>query len=76
MGDVGSMADNNRLLRQRSRYVTSVLGNSDRRAMAAELRAPNNLRQLNPTVAIVPGHDAPAIEELARQRLLVRGFHF
>ena len=74
MGDVSSMADNVRLLRQRSRYVTSVLGNSDRAPVADELLAIRQAAQRDPDLVLVPGHDAAAIDALVRRKLLVPGF--
>lgn len=76
MGDVASMADNVSLLRQRSRYVTRVLGDSKRAPVADELLAIRDAVQRNPALILVPGHDAAAINVLIRRGLLELGFRF
>jgi len=76
MGDAASMADNVRLERIRSRYVTSYRGlhHDDRRAVMLETMALHDAQAADPALALVPGHDGAAIGDLIRAGLLVRGF--
>lgn len=76
MGDTASLADNVRLGRIRSHYVTDKIGNDDRRAVFLQTAALQKLSQDAPDVALVPGHDAIATSELEKQGLLSRGFTF
>jgi len=74
MGDVASLADNVRLRHQRSRYVTRFISGDDRAAIAAQLRAIEDLHHQVPGLILVPGHDGPTIAALIGQGALVAGF--
>ncbi len=75
MGDTASLLDNVRLIRPRSRYVmTSGAHGDDRDAVFRQTIALNRLLQTVPRFALVPGHDAATIDEMAKSGLMVRGF--
>lgn len=74
MGDVASMADNVRIGRQRSRYVTSFVSGGDRAAVGAQVSAIAELSSRHTELVLVPGHDAVAIGQLVRKGLLTAGF--
>ena len=74
MGDVASHADNVRLGRIRSRYVTNWRGADDRRAVMLQVQALGRLARGHPEVALVPGHDAEALADLTRRGVIERGF--
>jgi glyoxylase-like metal-dependent hydrolase (beta-lactamase superfamily II) len=74
MGDTASAADNVRLEHIRSRLVTDFISHDDRPAVLLQTRALHQLAIAGPAVALVPGHDGPAIEALERRGLLTRGF--
>lgn len=73
-GDLASMIDNVRLLRQRSRYVTTFRSRDDRPAVAAQLAALRRASLADPALTLVPGHDAGEIERLVGSGLLERRF--
>jgi glyoxylase-like metal-dependent hydrolase (beta-lactamase superfamily II) len=74
MGDVASLADNVLLQHQRSRYVTRFISGDDRAAVAAQLRAIDDLHRQAPAMVLVPGHDGPTIAALIGQGALTAGF--
>ena len=74
MGEVASNADNIRLMRIRSHLVTDFMTHDDRTAVFLETKALHQLSLDEPTIALVPGHDASAIGEFESQGLLKRGF--
>lgn len=76
MGDAASNLDNVKLQRIRSRYVTSYYGGhqDDRRALMLQTMALHRLLAANPTIILVPGHDAAAIDDYQRRGLMSHGF--
>jgi glyoxylase-like metal-dependent hydrolase (beta-lactamase superfamily II) len=74
MGDVASSADNVRLQRIRSRLVTDFMTHDDRRAVMLQTMALHRLAEVEPRIALVPGHDAVATAAFERSGLLVPGF--
>lgn len=74
LGDAASMLDNVRLRRQRSRLVTNYYSRDDRRAVARQLNALNDLTKAEPEVMLIPGHDGTAIQSLVDRGALERGF--
>lgn len=74
MGDTASLADNIRLGRIRSHYVTDRLGNDDRRAVLLQTAALRGVLQDYPQILLVPGHDEVETLALVADGHLVRGF--
>lgn len=76
MGDVASNADNVRLMRVRSHFVTDFISHDDRTAVLLETKALHQLSVDQPRIVLVPGHDAAAIAALEQRGLLAHGFRF
>ncbi|MEZ5997265.1 MAG: MBL fold metallo-hydrolase [Hyphomonas sp.] len=74
MGDTASMADNVRLGRIRSHYVTDRIGKDDRHAVFLQTAALQRLAGEAPDLVLVPGHDAEATADLEARGLLQPGF--
>ena len=74
MGDTASMADNVRLGRIRSHYVTDRIGKDDRHAVFLQTAALQRLAAEDPGLVLVPGHDASATAAFEAQGLLQPGF--
>jgi hypothetical protein len=74
MGDSASHADNVRLSKVRSHYVTDWRGSDDRNAVLLQTKALHQLLIEQPQIVLVPGHDGEAIAQFEKQGLLVRGF--
>lgn len=74
MGDTASIADNVRLGRIRSHYVTDKIGKDDRRAVFLQTAALENIARDAPDLVLVPGHDAEAIADFEARGLLQPGF--
>ena len=74
MGDTASNADNVRLMRMRSRFVTDLKGSDDRNAVLLQLKTLHQLSLDQPQIALISGHDAIATAEFEQRGLLVRGF--
>ena len=74
MGDTASHADNVRLMRMRSHFVTDLKGSDDRHAVLLQLKTLHQLSLDQPQIALIPGHDAIATAEFEQRGLLVRGF--
>ena len=74
MGDTASLADNVRLGRIRSHYVTDRIGKDDRHAVFLQTAALKRLANADPDLVLVPGHDAEATRNLEVRDLLTRGF--
>lgn len=77
MGDTASLADNVRLERLRSRYVTDWYHGGpgdDRDAVMAQTIALHDLAAANPRLTLVPGHDGAAMAALIKAALLVEHF--
>ena len=73
LGDVAWHLRNIETTRERARLVTLLLG-EDRDTVLSELVALNALKQKEPQVHQVPGHDPSAVAALEKAGLLVRGF--
>jgi glyoxylase-like metal-dependent hydrolase (beta-lactamase superfamily II) len=74
MGDTASSADNVRLQRIRSRLVTDFMTYDDRHAVMLQTQALGRLQRAVPKLALVPGHDAEAINGFVKRGLLTAGF--
>ena len=73
LGDVAWHLRNIEVVRERARLVTLMLG-EDRDAVLSQLAALNALKQKEPQIHLVPGHDPNAVAELEKAGLLVKGF--
>jgi glyoxylase-like metal-dependent hydrolase (beta-lactamase superfamily II) len=74
IGDVAWHFRNIELQRERARLMTMLFLKEDRTAVFGQLAALKKLREQQPAVHIVPGHDGPVIEALVADGLLKRGF--
>jgi glyoxylase-like metal-dependent hydrolase (beta-lactamase superfamily II) len=74
IGDVAWHLRNVELQRERARLVTMVFLKEDRTAVFGQLKALKGVRDAQPAVHIVPGHDGPVIEALVAAGVLKRGF--
>jgi glyoxylase-like metal-dependent hydrolase (beta-lactamase superfamily II) len=74
LGDVAWHMRNVDLVRERARLVTLVMLREDRDAVLSELAALNELKQKEPQIHLVPGHDPNAVAELENADLMVKGF--
>jgi glyoxylase-like metal-dependent hydrolase (beta-lactamase superfamily II) len=73
LGDVAWHQRNIDIVRERARLVTLMLG-EDRDAVLSQLAALNALKQKEPQIHLVPGHDPNAIAQLEKAGLLIKGF--
>lgn len=73
LGDVSWRTRNIEHVRERPLFMTLLIG-EDRGAVIAQFQALHALRQAEPAVALVPGHDAVAVEALTAAGLLQPGF--
>jgi glyoxylase-like metal-dependent hydrolase (beta-lactamase superfamily II) len=62
------------LQRERARLMTMLFIREDRTAVFGELAALGRLREAQPAIHIVPGHDGPVIDSLVAAGVLKRGF--
>lgn len=74
VGDVASRIENVDEVAPRSRLVSQYLLNEDRPAIGAQLRALNALRQAEPAIRFIPGHDAPSLSAAIRAGWLQKNF--
>lgn len=74
IGDVAWHFRNIELQRERARLMTMVFLQEDRTAVFGQLAALKQLRDSQPDVHIVPGHDGPVIDSLISGGILKRGF--
>lgn len=74
IGDVAWKLRNIELLRQRARLVTWLFLGEDRGAVFGQLAALRALREAEPGLAIVPGHDGEVVDRLVREGTLRGGF--
>ncbi len=74
IGDVAWHLRNIDLVRERARLVTQFMIKEDRVAVLAQLQELARLRQAEPRIAIVPGHDGEAVASLESAGTLVKGF--
>ncbi len=73
LGDVAWSAENVDRVRERPRGITAVM-KEDRRAVLQQLAALKALKDSEPKLAQVPGHDIAAVEALLAQGLLKAQF--
>lgn len=73
LGDVSWRTRNIERVRERPLFMTLLIG-EDRGAVLAQFQALRDLQQAEPALALVPGHDGPAVEALARAGVLLPGF--
>lgn len=74
IGDVAWHFRNIELQRERARLMTILLLKEDRTAVFGQLAALKRLRETQPAVHIVPGHDGPVIDALVAAGILKRQF--
>ena len=75
MGDTASSLDNVRLLSPRSRYVMMTGGHGDERdAVFMQTIALKRLSKAVPSLTLVPGHDAVALQAIENAGLMKHGF--
>jgi glyoxylase-like metal-dependent hydrolase (beta-lactamase superfamily II) len=73
LGDVSWRNRNIEHVRERPLFMTLMIG-EDRRPVLAQFKALNELRRTQPALALVPGHDGPAVENLTKAGMLEAGF--
>lgn len=73
LGDVSWRRRNIEHVRERPLFMTLMIG-EDRQAVLAQFQALNQLSRDEPGLALVPGHDGPAVEVLAQAGFLQPGF--
>ena len=74
IGDVAWHYRNIELQRERARLMTMLFLKEDRTAVFGQLAALKRVREQQPAVHIVPGHDGPVIDSLVAAGVLKRGF--
>jgi glyoxylase-like metal-dependent hydrolase (beta-lactamase superfamily II) len=73
LGDVSWRRRNLEHVRERPLFMTLLIG-EDRHAVLAEFKALHALMKREPGIALVPGHDGPAVQTIAAAGLLQAGF--
>jgi glyoxylase-like metal-dependent hydrolase (beta-lactamase superfamily II) len=73
LGDVSWRLVNIERIRERPLFMTLLIG-EDRQQVLAQFRTLHDLREREPQIAQVPGHDRAAVQALAAQGVLVAGF--
>jgi glyoxylase-like metal-dependent hydrolase (beta-lactamase superfamily II) len=73
LGDISWRRRNIENVRERPLFMTLIIG-ENRGQVMAQFAALNALSRSDPAIALVPGHDGPAVEALAASGLLERGF--
>ena len=73
LGDVSWRQRNIDALRERPLFMTLMIG-ENREAVMAQFVALHALRESEPALALVPGHDGAAVEALAAAGTLQKGF--
>ncbi len=73
LGDVSWRTRNIEHLRERPLFMTLLIGEK-RQPVLAQFAALRALRERDPGIAQVPGHDGPAVQALASAGLLTPGF--
>jgi glyoxylase-like metal-dependent hydrolase (beta-lactamase superfamily II) len=73
-GDVAWKMRNIDLVRERARLVTWLFLHEDRDAVLSQLAALHALKQANPSLHLIPGHDGDVVATLEKQGLLIHGF--
>ena len=73
LGDVSWRLRNLEQVRERPLFMTLIIG-EDRRQVMGQFQALHALHQAEPGLALVPGHDGPAVQALTAAGLLEAGF--
>lgn len=73
LGDVAWMMENVERVRERARLVTMLM-KEDRGAVLQQLAAVKALKDAEPQLGVVAGHDGNQVDGLAAKGLLVKGF--
>ena len=73
LGDVSWRNRNIEHVRERPLFMTLLIG-EDRGAVISQFQALHDLREAEPAIHFVPGHDGPAVDALAAAGLLEAGF--
>lgn len=73
LGDTSWRLRNIEQLRERPMFMTLIIG-EDRDAVMGQFQALHQLQSDHPEVALVPGHDGPAMKVLEDRQVLQRGF--
>lgn len=73
LGDVSWRQRNIDQVRERPLFMTLIIG-EDRQQVLGQFQALHALHQAEPGLALVPGHDGPAVQALAAAGLLEAGF--
>jgi glyoxylase-like metal-dependent hydrolase (beta-lactamase superfamily II) len=74
VGDVASRIENIDEVAPRSRLISQYFLNEDRPAIGAQLQALKQLRQAEPTIRFIPGHDGPSLSAAIRARWVEKNF--
>jgi hypothetical protein len=74
IGDVAWQSQNIDNVRERARLVTWYFLNEDRDAVLLELAELHRLREAEPQLRLIPGHDGTVVNSLIEQKLVSRGF--
>jgi glyoxylase-like metal-dependent hydrolase (beta-lactamase superfamily II) len=74
IGDVAWQSQNIDKVRERARLVTWYFLNEDRDAVLLELAELHRLREAEPQLRLIPGHDGTVVNSLIEQKLVSRGF--
>lgn len=73
LGDVSWRLRNIEHVRERPLFMTLLIG-ENRQQVLAQFQALHALARSEPGVALIPGHDGPAVSTLAAEGLLTAGF--
>lgn len=73
LGDVSWRRRNIEHVRERPLFMTLMIG-EDRHAVLAQFKTLRALMEREPALALVPGHDLPAVQAIAAAGLLQAGF--
>jgi len=73
LGDVSWRTRNIEHVRERPLFITLLIGEK-RPPVLAQFKALNALHQAEPGIALIPGHDGPAVAALEGAGLLQKGF--
>ncbi len=73
LGDVSWRLRNLERIRERPLFMTAIIG-ENREQVLGEFQALHELMQAEPGIAIVPGHDGPAVDALVAAGVLQQGF--
>jgi len=74
LGDVVWHMRNIDVQKERPRWVTALLVQEDRDQVSNEIRALRELRDQDPTVALIPGHDGDVIGRMTAAGFMEKGF--